>query len=725
MHLTSNWHGLSKLLFRIAIKGRTLLPKQRCNAFGLLSAKGSPRIQRIYVINLTRQPARWAAIERELKHVTDCTGVDIWNLTERCAAIDASLFTHDPCEDADITPFYTLGDQLRVEPQPLALPSKFDLDSPIRMSRAEVAIALSHINIWRQIAAGPQEYALVLEDDVWFRIGFSKQLNLAWNEIASTGTSAHIFDMLYVSYEEVLHGAPKTFLSDNVFRPARGLWHLSGYVLSRKGAHTLLRLLPCRGPVDLWLNHQFGVMDVRATRTSIISQRPDLTSTNSYSILPALTKIGAITGETASLFHIRPNERPVFAFGPQGSGLSSLAMALSMLGYRCCSDLQSIPSPEYYRLLAGHRGRIFDAYVNITSLEKDVRALREQYPHAKFIITTASAGTTERAPSALINDLNGADITFLYVDAGNKWQVVCDHLRCAPPVCSFPVVPDVGQRQLFRDATCTDSARSRRSAKRDKSPWVIEHTWWRGIHCVPLNEEHPTTTEHVSVGDRLEVLNPNEWLPGDDTFAGNLALFRPSNIEFGPQFGAVLNIRREALGVRKYGAASLRSRDRYLYGRFEAVIKASNVPGVVTGLFLHRDSPRQEIDIEITGNKPSRILANVFYNPGGEGAKFDYGYRGAGSYIDLGFDASESFHQFAIEWRPCEIRWFVDDRLVHRRVDWDPTPIPHLPMAFHINAWLSSSRELAGRVADRRLPTASFVRSITLNANRNVQSLVV
>ncbi|WP_115617663.1 family 16 glycosylhydrolase [Chromobacterium vaccinii] len=40
------------------------------------------------------------------------------------------------------------------------------------------------------------------------------------------------------------------------------------------------------------------------------------------------------------------------------------------------------------------------------------------------------------------------------------------------------------------------------------------------------------------------------------------------------------------------------------------------MPGLVTGFFLHRDSPRQEIDVEITGDRPDRLLVNVFYNPG-------------------------------------------------------------------------------------------------------------
>ena len=86
-------------------------------------------------------------------------------------------------------------------------------------------------------------------------------------------------------------------------------------------------------------------------------------------------------------------------------------------------------------------------------------------------------------------------------------------------------------------------------------------------------------------------------------------------------------MRREFLGVRDYSAASISSHERFLFGRFEAVLQATNVPGVITGFFLHRNSPRQEIDVEIAGHRSDRLLVNVFYNPGAEGATFDYGYR--------------------------------------------------------------------------------------------------
>ena len=91
-------------------------------------------------------------------------------------------------------------------------------------------------------------YALVLEDDVWFERDFGRIFDQAWREMEDADRTRPAFDVLYVSYREVRYGAPKELISRNVFRPERGLWFLSGYVLSKKGAQALLGHLPCRGP---------------------------------------------------------------------------------------------------------------------------------------------------------------------------------------------------------------------------------------------------------------------------------------------------------------------------------------------------------------------------------------------------------------------------------------------------------------------------------------------
>ena len=723
MNLTPPSKAIVTNAFRFWLTLRRLLPNRKCRTFSVQRSSNFPAIDKIYVINLDREQARWSKMKQELKCISDSSGAEILKLTERYSAVDAKQFSHEREKDAEIDPYYTLGDQLFVEPQPLAIPTHLELNAPIRMSRAEIAVAQSHINIWKKVAASNNEYTLILEDDTWFHSSFAKQMEQVWTEIVVENNVKDGFDVLYVSYHEVKHGAPKSFLSNNLFQPVRGLWHMSGYVLSRKGAKKLLRLLPCRGPVDIWINHHFDALDVFATKNSLISQRRDMTSSNSYSILPALTKIGTINSEGASLFTIRPIEYPVFAFGPEGSGQTSLAMALFMLGYRCCSDLNDLPASEMEQLLAGKKDKVFNAYVNIGSLRAKVKILRNRYPKAKFIITATNDTTVDHVAHCLEQDLIGADIVVLHLNELNKWNVVCQHLRCAPPPCSFPVLKDLNQRQILAEITKLDHVNNFKTPRRDNSPWLVEsRSWWKGINVVQPKGKQSGNENLVKISDRLEHLDTRRWLLRSDTFTDNLALFCPSNVDFRPGIGAVFSVKKESLGVRDYSAGSLCSHNQYLFGKFEASIQASNAPGVVTGMFLQRNSPGQEIDIEIAGNRSNRLLVNVFYNPGDEEANFDYGYRGSPTYIELGFDASKECHRFKIEWSPFEILWLVDDKIVHRRGIWDPTPIPNLPMTFHINSWLTRSIQLAGRINDRRLPAMTILGGISLEANYIVVS---
>jgi hypothetical protein len=351
-------------------------------------------------------------------------------------------------------------------------------------------------------------------------------------------------------------------------------------------------------------------------------------------------------------------------------------------------------------------------------LDSKVSELRSLYPKAKFILTAAKGVATDNNISSVGGEFNGTDNTVLHVEEPSKWQVICEHLRCAPPTSSFPQLKDLGQRPNIQETIVEDQSIKSKEPRRDNSPWVVEpRKWWSGIPAIAKEDKQGCTENLVRVNDGFERLDTRRWILRSDTFTDNLALFRSSNVEIKSGIGAVLFVKSEPLGVRDFSAASICSRDQYLYGKFDATIQASNAPGVVTGFFLHRNSPRQEIDIEIAGNRPNRLMVNVFYNPGGEGAKFDYGYRGAPTYIYLGFDASKAVHRFTIEWSPCEILWRVDGQLIHRRVIWNPTPIPHLPMTLQVNSWPTRSTQLAGRINKRRLPGAAILESISLVAN--------
>ena len=708
MNLFEPLRGIRHLFHTMFLRLRVLLPKQKACAFGPAGGGYTGRISDIYVINLDRQPQRLVAVARELARIVDCTGQPLSKRLIRHAACDARALPAATLAGVDVEPYYTLADQLSVDPYPQVLPDTFDLTRPIRMSNAEIAVAQSHIDIWKRIASSKAPYALVLEDDVWFEQGFGSLVDTAWEEMRDRDGTDPDFDVLYLSFKEVKHGAPKIALSRSVFRPERGLWYLSGYVLSKRGAQRLLARLPCRGPVDLWINHQFPETDVRALRRSVIPQRVDLLSTNSYSILPVLSQIGILSDATPGKFHQRPTETPVFAFGSRNAGLSTLAEALSMLGYRCCSDLDDLPAVERGRLLRGQRGRVFDAYVNVAALEPHIAQLKERYPGAKFIIV---GEIPENLPLPLEGVLHQRAVP-------EGWTELCEYLRMPPPNASFPCAAERGVRRLRPPAAASERLARGKQLKHDASPWVAPPSrHWHGID-VELREPGPRSVgSRTRFDDHLSELDAFRWLSRDDTFPGNLALFRPSSVRVLPSGGLELVVASASLGVRELSAGAVSSRSRFLYGRFEATLRATNVPGLVSGFFLHRDLPRQEIDVEITGNRPDQMLANVFFNPGCDGAKFDYGYRGTPFAIALGFDASKAFHTYAIEWAPDEIRWFVDHRLVHRRVLWDPTPIPDLPMTLHVNTWPTRSEELAGRLVRGSLPAVAAVRRIAVDAN--------
>jgi beta-glucanase (GH16 family) len=115
------------------------------------------------------------------------------------------------------------------------------------------------------------------------------------------------------------------------------------------------------------------------------------------------------------------------------------------------------------------------------------------------------------------------------------------------------------------------------------------------------------------------------------------------------------------------------------------------------------------------GNDTTKILVNVYFNPGENGVKYNYGNRGTPMLIDLGFDASDNFHKYTIDWEPHELRWFVDEKLIHVRSTWEPTPIPQLHMNVHCSIWSSKSVALAGELYDFNLPTYSQVTKIGIH----------
>lgn len=666
-------------------------------------------IQRIYVINLDRKPDRWRKISRELERIHCRSGESLSSITRRFSAIDARYI--DKEVDVEVLQtHYSLADQLFVEPNPRIQIDARSRALRIEMTSQEVAIALSHIEIWKLIAASDTQYTLVLEDDAYFRRGFSRYFDAVWHDILRRHPKGTAFDMLYLSFQElgkssVIRGKPAKL----VHKPECGIWQASGYVLSKKGAEKLLKLLPAYGPIDLWLNLQFGKLDVFITQHPIIEQRIDVPSTNSYSVMPVLSQVGVHVLEKPLVARIHKFKGPIFAYGEPGTGLTSLAKALSMLGYTCCSDVVDVPHYVQNKILLRRRtgafdNGIFNAYVNVGSFSHQaLTELAKVYPDAKFILTMDD---DPHLPGAVRDR-----VLFLPHEHRDKWSAICEHLEHEYPAFPYPICADIGQRDTSATNNRDGNTLPFKKLKFDLSPWVVSSKAWKGISLASMVQKNDSKAMIDRTWDSKSSVSENYWRLRDDTFPSNLALFMPENIDMSNS-GMSIVLRKEKTPVRSFTSAAVVTRQKYLYGIFSAEIRPSNVPGLVTGIFLHRNGPHQEIDIEFLGKDTTKMLINVFYNPGIEGSKLEYGYRGTPALIELGFDAADEFHKYEIEWHPHAICWRIDGEIVHERILWDPTPIPDLPMEFNLNLWYSRSKELAGRLDISRIPAQTEIRCI-------------
>jgi beta-glucanase (GH16 family) len=195
-------------------------------------------------------------------------------------------------------------------------------------------------------------------------------------------------------------------------------------------------------------------------------------------------------------------------------------------------------------------------------------------------------------------------------------------------------------------------------------------------------------------------------------------MFRRENFALLDSGGFRLVLERKRVGDREYAASALASCYPLQFGRFEIEMKATKAEGVVSAFFLHRNNPWQELDVEFLGRDTTKLLTNVYFNPGDPGMKLNHGNRGTPIIVNLGFDAADDFHCYAIEWEPHEIRWFVDNKLVHVRSAWEPTPVPNLPMRLYCSLWAPRAVDLAGELKNSDIPVSTDVRHITIFAWR-------
>lgn len=183
---------------------------------------------------------------------------------------------------------------------------------------------------------------------------------------------------------------------------------------------------------------------------------------------------------------------------------------------------------------------------------------------------------------------------------------------------------------------------------------------------------------------------PEGWWARDDRGNGP-----PFNCEF-RRSNAVIENGLLTLSLtqngEKFVGAEFRTQQKYSYGFYSVRMKAAKCPGVISSFFTYTNWPWDEIDIEFLGDDTTKVQFNYYTNGVGH---HEYVYH-------LGFDASEDFHEYAFDWRPDSITWYVDGRPVYRATDNIPSHAGNIMM----NLWnvADSNADWAGKFAPSYLP---------------------
>ncbi len=193
--------------------------------------------------------------------------------------------------------------------------------------------------------------------------------------------------------------------------------------------------------------------------------------------------------------------------------------------------------------------------------------------------------------------------------------------------------------------------------------------------------------------DNFDSFDSARWEKAAHTFGVNDSRFVEKNVTF--QNGIMkLHLTDEPAGGKLYAGAEYRTRDSFLYGKFEVRMKFASGSGVVSSFFTYKDPshPRwNEIDIEVLGRDTRKMQFTHWWNKTPDFKPVTY---------DLDFAVDEDFHIYVFEWLPKYIKWYIDGKLMHTAAD----NIPDLSQKIMMNIWICNLTDWAGKFDKNILP---------------------
>lgn len=197
--------------------------------------------------------------------------------------------------------------------------------------------------------------------------------------------------------------------------------------------------------------------------------------------------------------------------------------------------------------------------------------------------------------------------------------------------------------------------------------------------------------------DHFDEFDPSRWAKATHTFPTNLVQFVPDNVTF--QNGTMrLHLKEERTEERDFTGAEYRTKEKILYGRYVVRAKFPKGSGIVSSFFTYRDPavPNwQEIDVEVLGKDASRVQFTYHWGkpPVSEQKPETF---------ELDFTTDSDFHEYAFEWTPGKISWYLDGQKMYTALDKN---VPHLAQQIMMNVWISEISVWAGEFDELAVPT--------------------
>jgi hypothetical protein len=149
--------------------------------------------------------------------------------------------------------------------------------------------------------------------------------------------------------------------------------------------------------------------------------------------------------------------------------------------------------------------------------------------------------------------------------------------------------------------------------------------------------------------------------------------------------------------AKTYKGAEYRTKDSFLYGRFEVRMKAIGREGTLASFFTYNDNypatPWNEIDIEILGRYTDDVQFNTITR----------GQTNHVSHQYVSFNPAQEYHVYGFEWTPDYVAWFIDSTEVTRQTG-PHIPTLNLPQKIMMNVWVPGYPNWVGTWNEAVLP---------------------